>query len=609
MHIEPENTMELHISHICSRLSRTARRLHLPPWVFDYSRTLLMEVPVLQVPRGTCTVRPAGIRDLPLLAACRQMDDAEKGIALFTSRINKGSSCYLLFDGGSSLLGYAWVIGTVNLFEDDDRISVSCSYDQAYIFDTFLHPSARGRDLYRMLIAHLQHDMAYMGKQRFYVLVDHRNAGSIKAHQKLGATVSEDIGYTSLFGICRYKMSCKNEFRKSLRRFHSGRPCYSLTLRPRDPRHFTLSVQALNDEKSWQSVTARLDACDLSGSETDTPFNDASIVKEWWEQDIRGKEELFLLEVIDTESSLTAAYGFFRLYTDTKRFGSPRTLSTFNDTYFMHNTLLARTKEVQASDVLQFLSSGKQIHSIREKTSADVIIWHRLPAQQVFPFSPGSLSTRHAFFETSYPVLDGAATSSPLESEIAKHTLRDLNKQSRRLRNRFNQEPQTSCFKLGSLDTQLQDTLLARFFTLFATSWQHQWMSESSSVDLKLFERKLTAYTHLWADRDSVTLYINQVGDIDMSYLFTLQNGQYCWCLLIGYDPQYKSYSPGKKILIDMFCDTWSKGIRTCYLGGNVVGWKSDWMTSEQYLYTLELWLSRPQALMHSLKRLIGNNR
>jgi len=604
MHTAPALTAKPHISAICSRLSDIVRKLHLPVWVFNYSRALLMEVPVLSVALDTCTVRPAGIHDLPLLATCRQMEDTDKGIDLFTARINRGCTCYLIFDESTSLLGYAWVAETVNVFEDDDRIALTCSYEQAYIFDTFLHPAARGRGLYRKLIAQLQDDMALKGKRKFYVLVDYRNEISIRAHQKLGATTVEDIRYTALFGICRYASSNRNELRKSLRRFHSNHPMHSLTLRPQDPRRFTLAVLAVNDEKDWQSVSARLEACDLSGSETETPFNHPSVVKVWWEQDIRGKEELFLLEVIDTESSLTAAYGFFHLYTDTKRFGSPRTLSAFNDIYFMHSTLLACQKGLQAADVIRFLSSGKQIQRIRKETSADVIIWHRLPPRQLPALPESSFSRWTTLFETSYPVLDGAVTNSPLESDIAKHTLRDLKKQARRLHNRFNHEPRTSCFRLGSLDTQQQDTLLARFFTLFATSWQRQWMSESSSVDLTLFEKKLTGYTRQWADRDYVTIYITHIGEVDMSYLFTLQKGHYCWCLLIGYDPQYKSYSPGKRVLIDMLKDTWSEGIREYYLGGNVVGWKSEWLTSEQPLHTLELWLSRPLALIHSLKRL-----
>lgn len=605
MNTYPAETGTTHSSAICNRISDTVRRLHLPPWVFNYSRTLLMEVPMLPVQEKPVTVRPAGIRDLPLLAACREMEDAEKGISLFTTRINKGSTCYLLFDGESPLLGYAWVMETMNLFEDDDRLAVTCSYDQAYIFDTFLHPSARGRGLYGTLIAHLQHDMALKGKRKFYVLVDHRKEGSIKAHRKLGATVFESISYTALFGICRYTMNSGKELRQSLRRFHSNHPCNSLTLCPQNLDRFILRVKAVKDERDWLSVSERLDACYSSAGETGTPFNHVSVVKVWWENDIKGRKELFLLEVVDTESSLTAAYGFFRLFTDQNRCASPRTLSAFDDLYFMHNTLFTRQKALQAADVIRFLSSWKQLHRIRKETGADVIIWHRLLQAEVLSLFEGGFSRWVTRFETSYPVLDGSATNTPLESDTAKHTLRDLKKQAKRVKNRFGSEPQTSCFRLASLDAQEQDALLTRFFTLFSTSWQHQWMNESSRVDIDLFERKLSAYTRTWADRQYVTIYISHTGDIDMSYLFTLQKGQYCWCLFIGYDPQYKSYSPGKKVLIDMLTDTWTEGIRHYYLGGNVMGWKGDWLTTDQPLHTLELWLTYPQALVHSLKRFI----
>ena len=474
MHTEPVNTAKRPGSYIPGRLIHRIRTLHIPAWIFDFSETLLMEVPPQLCSKESCTVRLAGLEDLPLLAACREMKNPEEGIALFMSRINSGCACYLLFEEASFLLGYAWVAETVNLFEDDDRVALSCSYDQAYIFDTFLHPSARGRGLYRTLIAHLQRDMALKGRQKFFVLVDHGNEISIRAHEKLGAVIVEDIRYTTLLGICRYSMKTRGRVRHSFRRFHSSRPCYSRTLAPQDPRRYSLVVQALNDEIAWQKATERLEACDLSGSDSDSPFNHPSVIRAWWEQDIRGKEELFLIEVIDTETSLTAAYGMFRLYTDTKRFGSPRTLSAFNDLYFMHNTLLARIKELQASDVIRFLSEGKQMQSIRKETSADVIIWHRLPAQQIPPLLPDPLSRWHTVFETSYPILDGAVTSSPMNSHFAHHTLRDLNKQAKRVRNRFAHEPQTSCFTLSSRDRQEQDALLERFYALFAISWQHQ---------------------------------------------------------------------------------------------------------------------------------------
>ncbi|MDC7244388.1 MAG: GNAT family N-acetyltransferase [Sphaerochaetaceae bacterium] len=585
-----------------SRIMSIARRLHLPPWLFDHSRTYLMEVPVLPSAVHDYTVRPAALNDLPLLAVCREMEDVDKGVSLFTERINSGASCYLVFDKEENLLGYAWVTETQNLFEDDDRIAVSCSADEAYIFDTFLHPGSRGKGLYRILISHLQHDLAVKNKKRFYVLVDHMNAVSIKAHQKLGATTLELISYTCIAGICHYTMKTPEKRRGYLRRFRSSRPCDSLSLHPQNPRRFELAVTRINAESDWNRVKERLEECEKSDSDTNTPFSGPSVVQVWWESDIKDKEDLFLLEMIDTERSQTAAYGFFRLYEDRNRFAHPKKLSLFDDVYFMHTTMFTRCGNLQSHDVMRFLTSRHCMKVIQKETGADVMVFHRLSPQQLPTLSRGRLTRWDVKFEADYPVLEGSATGTPLQSDIGEHTLRDLKKQAKRLKNRFTTERVTDRFELGLMNEQDRENVLQRFFTIFTSSWQHQWMEESDCVDNELYEKKLREYTRRWAADGSAVIYITSVKEIDMSYLFTLQKGQYCWCLLIGYDPQYKTYSPGKAVLIDMLADTWDNGIREYYLGGNVVGWKNEWFTRCPPLHTMELWLTSDKAFIHRMK-------
>jgi len=590
---------------LCSKFATIAKRLHLPSALFDFSQTAFMDIPILPLSDDSFTVRPATVNDLPLLTQCRQMDDVEQGIALFTDRINKGANCYVLFDSEDTLLGYAWVIDTVNLFEDDDRIAVSCCDDQSYIFDTFLHPSSRGKGLYKILISHLQQDEMGKGKRRFYVLVDHNNTVSIKAHQKLGSTILENITYASFFGLCRYTMKTSTDVRTSFRRYHSSVQCDSLVLHPQDMRSFSLAITAVHDESDWKGIIERLSRCDFSENNSHTPFSDPSVVKVWWETDIKDKEEFFLLEIVDPENSLTVAYGFFRLYPDPYRFGHPKKLVAFDDVYFMHTTLLTRCKGLQSSDVMKFLTSKKQVKRIQKSTKADVIIWHRLPPQEIPTLQRGRGSRWTTLFEADYPILEGDSTSGPLESDIAKHTLRDLTKQGKRLRNKFTGERETSCFAVGSLEKGQREEVLQRFFTLFSASWQNQWMKECDRVDNKVFENKLRLYTQRWADNNRLVIYINHVGDIDMSYLYTLQEGRYCWCLFIGYDQQYRTYSPGKAVLIDMFKDTWDNQVREYYLGGNVVGWKTDWFTKCPPLHTMEMWLTSPIAFFHRLKLFI----
>jgi len=57
------------------RFTKTAHRMHVPSWLFDYSLTLLTEIPLLTPPMEVTpgyTVRPASIHDLSALANCRQ---------------------------------------------------------------------------------------------------------------------------------------------------------------------------------------------------------------------------------------------------------------------------------------------------------------------------------------------------------------------------------------------------------------------------------------------------------------------------------------------------------------------------------------------------------
>ncbi len=148
-------------------LNKTARRLHVPRWFFEYSQTLLMEVPLLFIESCEYQVRLASIQDLPGLAEYRQMDDPEEGITLFNKRLSQDAYCYIIQDNSKHMLGYAWVMKTMNLFEDDDRICITCPINGAYIFDTYLHPDSRGKGLYAILIAGLQHQMSEQGKKKF----------------------------------------------------------------------------------------------------------------------------------------------------------------------------------------------------------------------------------------------------------------------------------------------------------------------------------------------------------------------------------------------------------------------------------------------------------
>ena len=591
-----------------SRLKKIAQRLHAPSWLFDYSLTLVMDIPLLTSDKDSAsnyTVRPASINDLSDLALCRQMDDIEKGVELFKERLVQDARCYVVHDSEKLLLGYAWVMRSGILFEDDDRLRITTRPNGAYIFDTFLHPNARGKGLYTILIAGLQQDMVSQGKTEFHVLVDQENTTSIKAHKKLGATICETSKYTTILGLSWYLEQSETERKRYLRRYHSHHPCDSLVLKPLDPKSFSLSITCIDQESTMLSAIERIRSCEGDNLETTTPFNSGEIAKVWWEKDIKDHEELFLIEILEEQNRETVAYGFFRLYEDPVRFLHPRKLVAFDDVYFMSTTLLTRKSAIQAIDVRKIFSLPKNIRQIQRTTGADVVIWHRLPPSEISSLERARLSRWNTKFETEYPVLEGLATTSPVESATAQHALRDLKKQGKRLRNKFESTPETVCVEFGSLGKEEQQEAVEKFLSILGSSWQHEWMEKSDKVDYKKYQDKLLAYTDIWIKQNSAKLYLTQVAGINMGYLYTLQSGRSCWCLMTGFNPELRTYSPGKTVLIEMFKQSWESGVREYYLGGNVLGWKGDWLTRCLRLNTMELWLDSRKGLVHRCKLLM----
>ncbi len=276
---------------------------------------------------------------------------------------------------------------------------------------------------------------------------------------------------------------------------------------------------------------------------------------------------------------MSSLMGFFRLYDDSNRLLHPRTLANFDDVYFMHTTLFTRKNKMRAIDIHRILSLPSNMRKIRKASGADVLIWHRLPPSEL-PFFPHTrTSCWNLIFESEYPILQASSTTSPLESVMAQHVLRDLKKQEKRIKNKFHSYSETTCIDFNTLEKQEREETISRFFNLLQTSWQYEWMEKSSRVDYEKYQDKLLAYTHIWIKQQCLKLYITHVAEIDMSFLFTLQKGRNCWALITGFNPELRTYSPGKNVLIDMLRESWNNGICDYYLGGNVLGWKSDWLT------------------------------
>lgn len=214
-------------------LQKLARRFHTPHWLYEYSCMHLLQIPQLNpihYHQEGYSVHRASKDHTLAMANCRAMTDLEQGVQLFSKRLDQGAIGFILQDRTQQVVGYAWATCKEILFEDDDRYKLTCNPQQAYIFDTYLHPDTRRKNVYGLLISLLGDDLLAMEKrEQLFVLVDQSNLISLKAHKKLGAELKETCCYVAVLGICHYTLIAFEQF-SCYRRFHSNTYCNSLFL-------------------------------------------------------------------------------------------------------------------------------------------------------------------------------------------------------------------------------------------------------------------------------------------------------------------------------------------------------------------------------------------
>ena len=589
-------------------LRKMARRLSIGKGLFDYVQVGLFQVPMQKAdtfPVEGYSVVPGTIEHLNAMAKCRKMADEAKGERLFTLRMQKGAVCFLLLSPSGTVVGYAWVTTTVNLFEDDERYTLFCSNSQAYIFDTFLQTGERGKQLYRLMIGKIQQTLQREGRTEYFVLIDKDNATSMRAHQKLGALELETYRYSCFLGLTFQSLRAKKTTRSRIGLFHDPRLFESFSLPSSGVSGFSLSVTALENETDWiahSDAISQLE-CDLGG--TLSPFHLFSAARIWWESDIRGRYPLFLVEITKRSGGKLVGYGLFRLMTDTARFGKPKELIAFDDLYFMDNCFFIHSPDLCQYTIQKILADRRNSREIRRITGADLIAWHRLPPHELALKTSAVFSRWAVRKEADYPMLEIQDAQKFFSQAIVTHTLHDIEKQEKRMRNAFSDVPTVKSLDLGLLDEDSLARVSSEFLHLLKKTWQYKWMEESPKVDVALYTSKLLGYTNIWAGSLFPVLYFLDLGDTHIAFLYALRVQDRCWCLMIGYDPAFKTYSPGKTVFLGMLRQMSESGVRQFHLGGNVVGWKNDWQSYCTQVCVQEYFLTPGYIIIDGLKTLL----
>lgn len=562
-------------------------------------------------------VQRASNSDYPEMASCRSMKQPEKGISLFERREKDGAFCFKLLNEELEIVGYVWASFGENFMEDIDSYHMTLQAHEGYFFDSYINPEARGKRLYTYLMTEVARLCREQGIDTWYATIDADNIASRRAHKRLGSIALEDISFLSILGLTFQRVKGNGISSKRVERYatleknghtESGY-CESLVLPPSGESPLILNIIDLSDEGNWENTQKMIRGLEESEHNNVSPLSYFEMLYSWYKNDIKGRFPLYLIALAPASNpSAIKAYSLFRTYKDHKRFLKPCTLAAFDDQYFMDAPFFVRSSEISQEAIMEVFSRADTQKSIRKLTRADVIIWKRISEHE------SEATTHRASLQwvtkktVVYPILNIPADSDYLDTTPSiLHVKRDIKKQTKRIVNKFGEAPTIEICRLGELPDEEYQRVLNRFFAVRKKTWQFEWESKNEVVDVGLYEEKLKAYGDVWRRKHASRIYFLKIKDEDVAFLYSLQTEDSCWCLLIGYDNSYKSYSPGKQIFLGLLEDSFARGITNYHLGGNVVGWKSDWLSETQYLYNIEFWVSKSKVrISNLLKRLVS---
>ena len=139
--------------------------------------------------------RAAGPDDAGLYAAAIGTDSP----ATFRRRLSETTDCFFVEDGDGELLHASWVT-TGAAWTREIRAYVLPPPGDAYVYESFTTPEARGRGVYPFALAGICSWAVSEGVGRVWVAVESANAPSLRAITKAGFEPSYSMSYGRRLG-------------------------------------------------------------------------------------------------------------------------------------------------------------------------------------------------------------------------------------------------------------------------------------------------------------------------------------------------------------------------------------------------------------------------
>jgi ribosomal protein S18 acetylase RimI-like enzyme len=558
-----------------------------PAWLLEAGAFHLIGSPDLSrapgLPPGFRLLE-VGAADLPRLATCRAMDEPEEGVRLFQRRLDEGARAFGVEDERGALLGYLWFRVGAYVAEDEDRFRMALAPDEAYLFDAWLTPEARGRDVNQGMDVEAIQALGREGVRRFYATINVRNQRSIRAHEKVGALHVMTVYYlrSQLAGLVVH--ATRDPKLKNVQigeRDYVVRPAATMAASRSLGRR--VSVTRLTGEADWRSFRARAEA--LEAASPPSPWAGWAFWFTAWER-AHDRAPAWLVEVSDDARPLAMAV----LREEPARRGglTMRTLRAFDQVHFMRApAALARADAGEEA----WAALARGIDEACRESGADLVTLYRQDSAAATRLAEALRAAGRAprlatFTQAARVVIDGdweALAAGPF-----KKTRKNVARTRRKLQRERGNAPALEVVDARALDDAGYGRALARYEALEDLSWQGDWERGSARVDPEARRRYDRAVFEIWRARGLLELRFLCVGDQDAAFALCLRDPARTWVLRIGFDPAYKDYGAGRMLLLESLAEVQGEARRVFELGGEVVGWKTRWATEMQDVLSLE---------------------
>lgn len=371
-------------------------------------------------------------------------------------------------------------------------------------------------------------------------------------------------------------------------------------------KDYDISVTPLAGDADWLERRERFEG--LEARCVPDPFVNWRYLRETW-RTFTPESRCWLVEVADTAEAgrpLIAA-AVLREHVLERRFLKPKALRSLDFVYFMRIPpfLAQRGREDLARRAM-----ADALAPLRRASRADMLTLFRMDSAASDPWV-AELRSRGIFVKKSvFTPAPQLHLGDDIEAFLRdKHSkvVRENARRERRIIDHWGEAPVMERFGSEDLPEQRFEEVVDRFEALYRKTWQFRWEEESGRVDHAVRDAFTRWAFALWRDRGELGISFLNITGRDVAFLVTLYAGGRLWWLMTGYDQDFKNYGVGKRIFVEGLRDAHGRGVRLFELGGEALGWKTEWATGQDEVYQIELtlggWKGRLWSLAQRLKK------